>query len=349
MKTMSLLKSATLLVLLLLFYGSGQVSAQSQNACNAINLGSQDTCRTNEIIQQSEQWYVFTADSSLLRFQISNVLAHDSVVNAIEFYSGSCNALQLLPYTPTLGGSIEGRIDSLTIGQMYFIRLQIGSANYAQVHWCIKFGNPSPQSGTCQNPNFGCDLICNGNFEYYSNGFYQADIWVANPWNALTGTSDYYNVNGYLHTDQAVPHNAQGTQTALSGNGYAGFHTYAYWVNNNREYVLQPMQAPLVVGQRYDVSFWVSRADSSSHATKNIGAYFSLTQPTQNANLTNLNVVPQIVDPNFIFTTSSWQQVKGTLVGNGEQYITIGQFQPDAGSHQFISSTAYPWGDMAYY
>jgi parallel beta-helix repeat protein len=342
------MKKAHFLYILLCLVPLNMLAQTGSNCNDPIPLIWSDTCRIQETIQQREQWYTFTTDSSFIRFALGNHLGNDSMVQAIEFYEGDCSTLTQLYYDTTFGAGIEGRLAGLNASTTYYIRLVLADANFATISWCFLQGNPM-FSGGCPVFSTPCELVCNGDFEYYSTGFYMTDIWVASPWNAFTGTSDYYNSTGFLDASVSVPTNAVGDEQPYTGQGYAGLATYWTASLDYREYIVQQLTSPLLVGQSYLVEFWVSLADSSTYASKKIGALFTNVLPTQSANLSNINAVPQVVDNNYITNKTGWTKISGIVTGNGEQYITIGQFENDANSaHQYQGPTGY-YTNMAYY
>src|SRR5690606_14883530 len=87
--------------------------------------------------------------------------------------------------------------------------------------------------------------------------------------------------------------------------------------------------------EKYEVSFWLSRADSATKASDNFGAYLSTT-PVSALNAYNLPYIPQIVsEPNSPVTDAiNWTQVIDTLTAvGGEEYLTIGIFTDDANTN----------------
>jgi hypothetical protein len=74
-----------------------------------------------------------------------------------------------------------------------------------------------------------------------------------------------------------VPQNVVGWQYAKNGNAYVGTYGSDFSGSNYREYIQCQLLSPFETGKKYEVSFWVSRADSSTFACNNIGAYLSST------------------------------------------------------------------------
>src|SRR3972149_11453841 len=88
------------------------------------------------------------------------------------------------------------------------------------------------------------------------------------------GSSDFYH-SCATNPIVGVPSNMIGNQNARTGNGYAGIITYDSFISDYREYLEIKIINSLVAGKKYCVEFYISRADSTHHATNKIGVYFS--------------------------------------------------------------------------
>jgi len=126
-----------------------------------------------------------------------------------------------------------------------------------------------------------------------------------------------------------MPNNELGWQQARTGSRYVGLITYDP-LSNYREYIQGSTSAPLVAGQQYCVSMFVSRGDNVPFATNNMGVYFSNTEYMRNAcpNNSLINVTPQL---NYtcapITDTANWVRLQWNYVAQGgERYFTIGNF-----------------------
>jgi hypothetical protein len=188
------------------------------------------------------------------------------------------------------------------------------------------------------------NLVPNPDFETHSacpNGDLSAGtIVLAPPWNRPTdGTADYYHTCsfGAFGAWSGVPANIFGNQAPHSGNAYAGFYQYI-GQQNVREYIQAPLLSPLVAGQSYKVSFYVSLADTSKWAIDGIGAHFSNAPVGIYGTGANpwhfvLPLVPQVSNPtgNVISDKTNWTLVQGTFCASGgEGHIVIGNFKDDA-------------------
>ncbi len=161
----------------------------------------------------------------------------------------------------------------------------------------------------------------------------QVELYMANWYAANCGSPDPM-TNCSVNTGQAVntsvPDVWFGNQTARTGNNYMGFGHYGF-----TEFLGTRLLQPLVAGEVYNVSFYVSCADQAQYASDALGMYFSTTQvkaPSANC-LTGaiLSYSPQVVSTPGTFLTDydGWMEVSGTYVANGgEEYIVIGCFVP---------------------
>jgi len=126
-----------------------------------------------------------------------------------------------------------------------------------------------------------------------------------------------------------VPNNAIGSQLANTGEGYAGFICFWPSINNYREYITAPLTAPLIAGEWYYVSFFISLADSGC-GVENVGAHFS-TSPIFQPQITTLMLDPQVENTTgMINDNQGWVFIGGCFqAAGGEAYITIGNFYND--------------------
>ncbi|GAB2963825.1 hypothetical protein GCM10027048_36250 [Hymenobacter coalescens] len=137
--------------------------------------------------------------------------------------------------------------------------------------------------------------------------------------------------------DVQVPVNRLNTSATprqpRSGDAYAGVYSV---LGNGREYIQQRLGAPLQAGQQYYAEFYVSLAPASRRTALGLGMAVTSTAPvvpiTGSQVLSHLT--PQITNGNMPLPTGvnpSWTRIGGTFTAaGGEQYITIGNFLPDA-------------------
>lgn len=180
---------------------------------------------------------------------------------------------------------------------------------------------------------------------------------------AINWTDPYVNIIGdtcstsdYYHSCSAfggVPNNVLGNEPAHTGDGYAGiiiFEGFPDFGNpcnsllstSWREYVQNQLSSPLVAGEEYCISFWVSLADDVKWASNNFGVYLSPTQLAINcstvgsaSDLSSQGYTPQLVYSGSPVTNSNgWTKLQFSYVATGgEQYIVIGNFFGDASTN----------------
>lgn len=194
--------------------------------------------------------------------------------------------------------------------------------------------------GNLQSQNF----VPNPSFENYTTcPTSMAQINLATPWITPTsGSPDYFNTCG-TSSFCVVPTNFFGNQVPRTGNAYAQLVTYpsAFPL---REYVQTQLLSPLVAGQTYNVSFYISLQDKSYRVSNNIGIYISVSAPSS-AGSGPLPLIPQINETNVINDIVNWTLISGTYTAiGGEEYITIGNFYDDISTTTAIN----PSGNGAY-
>jgi hypothetical protein len=186
------------------------------------------------------------------------------------------------------------------------------------------------------NPSFEDTVSCPiwvGNFTVKN--------WIKPSW----GSPDNFHScsNGQL----GVPQNVFGWQNARTGNGYVGAHGSDLSGSNSREYIQCQLNTPLIVGKKYEVGFWVSRADSSTYACNNIGAYLSTTAVSISST-SNMPYSPQVFSANIISDALNWVQIIDTIQAvGGEQYLTIGVFSDDFNTN--YTSVSGGWQTVFHY
>jgi len=178
------------------------------------------------------------------------------------------------------------------------------------------------------------NLVSNCGFELYSNcPNNHGQISVCEEWYAPgEGTTDY--CNKCNQTNYSVPSNLWGNQEAREGRGYAHLICLYPSQASYREYVQIRLACPMVAGEAYDVSFYVSCSDKSKYAIDRIGAYFSVDAIHQNGDLRiPIPGEPPVQNaPGYIMKDKdSWFMISGTYVATGgEEYLTIGNFMTNS-------------------
>ncbi|XOV66160.1 MAG: T9SS type A sorting domain-containing protein [Fluviicola sp.] len=191
----------------------------------------------------------------------------------------------------------------------------------------------------CSTPVFSQNLVNNPSFEAYSvcpNTVGQLDL--ADDWQIVTGhTGNPDLFNSCAASIVSVPANVFGNQNANTGNGYINVALYAASIQANyREYAQGTLSSPLLAGETYCVSLFVSCPDNSNMASDNaLEIYFSDTPLTGAGNFNVITgVTPQIQSTTLINNKTSWEQLVFTFTAaGGEQYLTIGNFKNDAATN----------------
>lgn len=174
------------------------------------------------------------------------------------------------------------------------------------------------------------NLVPNPSFEEHSDcPSSPGHIELAEPWTNVYGANTYFHecgTNGW-----SIPVNNWGGGYARTGHAYADItlwgKTFLF-----RKYIGSSLIDTLIPGKRYNVEFYVSMQDSQWYAVRNIGIYFSVTQPPQNQNFL-LSKEPQIKyqGTNFLTEKEGWTKIEGSFIADGgETFITIGNFDDDA-------------------
>ncbi|MCC6183011.1 MAG: T9SS type A sorting domain-containing protein [Bacteroidia bacterium] len=139
-----------------------------------------------------------------------------------------------------------------------------------------------------------------------------------------------------------VPSNTFGFSYPKNGNAYIGLGLLNL-PYETKEYIYQQLTVPLITGKSYYTSFFVSKADRTVYSIKNIGANFSVTQPTL-VSIQFISSNPQIQNQSgFLTDTIGWTKIEGYFTAQGgEQYITIGNFNSNANTDTINSGTNNP-------
>lgn len=147
-----------------------------------------------------------------------------------------------------------------------------------------------------------------------------------------------------------------GWQYSRTGTRHVGLIAYSApfgFADNYREYIQGHTTTPLVAGKTYCVSFYVSLADGSPWAVKDLGVYFSNTQYLRNACTqgSRITVTPQLVNNCGILSdTMNWVRLQWDYTATGgEQYFVIGNFNSDGGTTKAAAGGSGFGNYFAYY
>ena len=162
-------------------------------------------------------------------------------------------------------------------------------------------------------------------------------------WNRWDQSPEYFNACagdlGGIDSLVDVPWNGWTWQYAHDGQGYVGMATFE--PNDFREHVGAPLLEPLVVGQTYNVSFWVNLATEGNYwearwASNNQGVLFTMEEHIWSGNTgSGPEFIPrnyaQVNNPTIITDTANWTLVSGSFVADSAyRYIVLGNFFDDA-------------------
>ena len=189
------------------------------------------------------------------------------------------------------------------------------------------------------------NMVKNPSFEEFVNcpkrlGNFDADVIG---WSTPTdGSTDYFNG---CSVAMGTPKNFNGMQPADFGTGYAGLYLYA--PDDYREYLQAELTEPLIKGEKYQVSFYVSLAERSDFAIKEFGVLFSkdkmkisgkkpLSKKKMYQQKDNKYNYMEIGYSNFYSDTKDWILVHTQFEANGtEQFLTMGNFKTNPRTRMF--------------
>jgi hypothetical protein len=171
------------------------------------------------------------------------------------------------------------------------------------------------------------NLVLNPSFELNSGiptGLSQLNL--ATAWGSPTnGSPDYFHALASALSSVSAPTNTFGSETPNSGSAYAGFHSRP--VNQYREYVEATLSSPLVAGNTYQVSFYLSLADQSRWAVDQLGAHLSVGSVGPVNTVYNLPLSPHVTVTGYLTSKVGWTQVMGSYTAaGGEDHLVIGNF-----------------------
>lgn len=189
------------------------------------------------------------------------------------------------------------------------------------------------------------NLVPNPSFEEYTNcptGIGQTAYIV--DWSTFRGSPDYFNSCAPTSSYYSAPGNAAGYQQAANGDAYTGIICFDNSIFS-REIIANILNTPLIIGQKYFISFNVSNADDTSvvgYSINKIGAKFSTVMHT-NVNIDNN---AHIYTSSVISDTVNWTRIAGSFVADSAyKYLMIGNFFDDENTTVVNNSSGF-W---AYY
>ena len=210
-------------------------------------------------------------------------------------------------------------------------------------------------SAQTRPPANGENLVPNPSFERLGNvpigwTYKGADFGrVVKYWfSATTASPDIYGEGVHVPKDWAAK--GFGKQKPRTGKAMAGITVYGC-VNGKphcREYIEIQLAEPLVEGQSYELSYWVSTMEKSMYIN-NLGAYFSV-KPIERKTDEILTRDVQVQTSSMVKPTPTqpWVKVTGKFKATYEaEHLLIGNFNED---NNTLAESAGPDGyNYAYY
>lgn len=203
------------------------------------------------------------------------------------------------------------------------------------------------------NPSFeNINVTCSG----FAGAGYTNVIGWENPDPTDTcSTPDWFStcLNSFFPT--SAPNSWLGSQSPRTGDAYAGIILHEALSTGYREYLEGSLSSPLVAGQTYCVSFYISLADTVPFAVNNIGVYFSnsfVQFPVSHC----VSTVPLPLTPQLqwagaaLLDDSTWVRLQWQFTATGgEQYFVIGNFNTAATTNVTNSGGSSFANPYAYY
>ena len=192
----------------------------------------------------------------------------------------------------------------------------------------------------------GQNLVPNHSFEEFDtcpNNTTQ--IYYANGWGSYGGSPDYFNTCS-TSIYASVPNNFTGFQYPADGNAYSGLIPYIEGLFL-REFMGAQLLTPLVIGQKYNVSFKVSvtahaQIGTCCIAIDKMGIKFStVSYYVYPYNYTNtsalINNFANVYSTSIISDTTNWSTISGSFIADSAyKYIVIGNFFDDTHTDTFL-------------
>jgi hypothetical protein len=196
------------------------------------------------------------------------------------------------------------------------------------------------------NYSFSQNLVPNGSFEdTVACPIGTGNITYSVGWSSYNHSPDYF--NSCNNNQVGVPSNYFGYQYPSAGDAYAGLYTYARFGIDVREIIGIQLNQALIIGHRYYVSFYTSRAFNPipgiriNIATNKLGARFS-TLPYSVSSSIPIDNFADVYSDSVFSDTTGWTRISGYFIADSSyQYLSIGNFFDDsATTHITYDTTA---------
>ncbi len=199
------------------------------------------------------------------------------------------------------------------------------------------------------NPSFEDTKLCTDMISSF-------DHFVKHWSTPTSGSTDLF--NSCSNSKVSIPNNYNGNQSPKSGDKYAGF--YLYSDGNYREYIQGKLSELLEEGVSYTFSFYISLAETSDFAIKDISLLFSdaklntytekvfSSKQLKKAKIKNYTF-HQFNNSQFYDDTEGWTLLSLKFIAKGnERFFSIGNFNTNSKTKKQLVSEKNRF-NMAYY
>ncbi|CAN5375708.1 hypothetical protein BH10BAC1_BH10BAC1_01240 [soil metagenome] len=194
----------------------------------------------------------------------------------------------------------------------------------------------------------GQNLVPNNSFEDTVSNPMGGVIEDAVAWINCYNTPDYYNAGfnsgGFGF---GVPNcYFTGYQNAFDGNAFAGIGLTAI-PDQPAEFIGVQLTMPLVIGTKYYVSAYLSRADMYQCASNNFGfKFFNTLYFSPPLNPPPIDNITQVNSTTIVSDSVNWQFVSGSFIADSSyQYLVMGNFY----NLSFTNTAGCTSSDASYY
>lgn len=223
-------------------------------------------------------WYNFTAPNKICNFRFHTSLKNKKCVNDIKY--GVCGTFDH-PHLLNKENDTTFYLTfvNLTAGNSYKLAQVFGLTGNCtscsnigeyKVDFVSSYSTATTNSASASS---ACEYILNGSFEQNTTPNGANQIHFANGWTtANNATPDLYSTSSIV---MPIPTNGDGCENVrlMGQTSYAGFVSYDSPAHY--EAIRTTLQAPLIGGQTYNITFYLSLAECSSVNADKIGFAFA--------------------------------------------------------------------------
>lgn len=288
-----------------------------QSTYLATNENSAGSCG----VDSKDIWYKFTATATKMNLDIEN-LNTDAF---LAVFTGACPSPTLVKCSildsPDQGSWTVNtlNVDNLVVGNEYLVKVAAQNSNFYMDFKIRLYNHEEVEANSLFEAScIGTNLVSNPSFEnpeecptnFVPTPSAPGQTLIKNlGWTIpSSGSSDYFNSCALFNANIEAPRNRVfGIQSPRNGLGYAGFFAGG---SEYREYLHTKLSSPMIIGKKYLLSMYVSRADYYAFASNNVGFGLSLEQIVQfsNDNLTTDRVLLPISNP-VIHEKDQWVNI----------------------------------------